>query len=144
VKRYSLTGCEEPSGLALDREHRRLFSVCANKVMAVSDPDAGKVVATVPIGANTDGAAFDATRGLAFSSNGDSTMTVVGGKDGKYQVVANVPTERGARTIALDPRTHKLYLPSAQFGPTPAATADQPRPRPTIVPGTFVVLVVGE
>ena len=144
AKRYSLTGCEEPSGLALDLGHRRLFSACANKVMVVSDPDAGKVLATAPIGAGTDGAGFDPDRGLAFSSNGDGTLTVVREVAGKYQVVENVQTQRGARTMTVDPKTHKIYLPTAQFGPVPAATAQQPRPRPSAVAGSFMVLVVGQ
>lgn len=142
-KRYSLTGCEEPSGLALDAARGRLFSVCANKVMVVSDPAAGKVIATVPIGQGTDGAGFDPGPKLAFSSNGEGTLTVVGESGGKYDVVATVKTQRGARTMAVDPTTHKIYLPTAEFGPPPAPTADQPRPRPVAVPGSFTVVVVG-
>lgn len=144
TKRYTLTGCEEPSGLAIDTGKRRLFSVCANKVMIVSDPDAGTVVATVPIGQGADGAGFDAGRGLAFSSNGDGTLTVVRGSGTKYEVAETVQTQRGARTMAVDSKTHKLYLPSAQFGATPAATDQQPRPRPAIVPGSFMLVVVGQ
>jgi len=144
TKRYSLTGCEEPSGLALDIKHRRLFSVCANKVMVMSEPDSGKVIAAVPIGQGTDGAGFDAERGLAFSSNGEGTLTVVGEVSGKYEVVETVPTQRGARTMTLDPKTHKIYLPTAQFGPTPAATPQQPRPRPAALPDSFMLLVVGQ
>ncbi len=141
-KRYKLTGCEEPSGLAIDRAKTRLFSVCGNKVMIVSDPAKGSVIATLPIGQGPDGAAFDQDRGLAFSSNGEGTLTVVGENGGKYAVLGTVPTQRGARTVALDPKTHKLYLPTAQFGPAPAATAETPRPRPPILPGSFVVLIV--
>lgn len=144
TKTYELTGCEEPSGLALDAVHRRLFSVCGNKVMIVSDPDAGKVVATLPIGAGADGVAFDPGTGMAISSNGEGTLTMVGNASGKYEVKQTVQTQRGARTIAVDPKTHKIYLPTAQFGPAPAATAENPRPRPAILPDSFVVLVVGE
>ena len=115
AKRYKLTGCEEPSGLALDRAKQRLFSVCGNKVMVISDPEAGKVVSTVPTGAGTDGAAFDPGIGLAFASNGEGTLTVVSEVGGKYQAVENVKTEKGARTITLDPKTHRLYLPG-RFG----------------------------
>ncbi len=144
TKRYPLTGCDSPSGLAMDVAHRRLFSACGNKVMIVSDPVAGKVLGTLPIGQGADGAGFDPDRGLAFSSNRDGTLTVVGQVSGKYAVVQNVETQRGARTMAVDRHTHKIYLPTAQFGPTPAATAQQPRPRPPIEPNTFMVIVVGE
>lgn len=142
VKRYTLAGCEEPSGLALDGKHRRLFSVCANKVMAVSDPASGKVLAAVPIGEGTDGAGFDEGSGLAFSSNGEGTLTVVREAGGKYEVAETVATQRGARTMTVDQKTHKIYLPAAEFGPTPAA--QQPRPRPVALPGSFKILVVGQ
>lgn len=145
LKKYSLEGCEDPSGLAMDTKARRIFSVCANKVMVVSDPDSGKVVATVPIGAGSDGAGFDPGTGLAFSSNGgDGTLTVVKGSGNSYTVVENVPTQRGARTMTVDTKTHNVYLPAAQMGPAPAATAAQPRPRPTILPDSFMVLIVGQ
>src|SRR5262249_30580271 len=121
----------------------RLFSACDNKTMAISDADGHRVLRTVPIGEGVDGAAFDPGRGLAFSSNGEGTITVVRevSRD-SFVVSQTVSTQRGARTIAVDPRTHRLFLPTAEFGPPPAATADNPRPRPTIVPGSFVVLVV--
>jgi YVTN family beta-propeller protein len=145
LKKYSLEGCEDPSGLAMDTKARRIFSVCGNKVMVVSDPDAGKVIATVPIGAGSDGAGFDPGTGLAFSSNGgDGTLTVVKGTGNTYSVVENAPTQRGARTMTVDPKTHQVYLPTAQMGPAPAATAAQPRPRPTAVPDSFMVLIVGQ
>jgi DNA-binding beta-propeller fold protein YncE len=145
LKKYSLEGCEDPSGLAMDIKARRIFSVCGNKVMVVSDPDAGKVVATVPIGSGADGAGFDPGTGLAFSSNGgDGTLTVVKGSGSSYSVVENAPTQRGARTMTVDPKTHNVYMSTAQMGPAPAATAAQPRPRPTMVPDTFMVLIVGQ
>jgi YVTN family beta-propeller protein len=143
TKRYVLTGCEEPSGLAMDIAQRRLFSVCANKVMVVSEPDSGKVIASLPIGQGTDGAGFDASKRLAFSSNGDGTLTVVQEASGQYEVIGNVQTQRGARTMTVDAKTHKIYLPAAQFGPVPAATAQQPRPRPVALPDSFVMIVVG-
>ncbi len=143
-KRYSLAPCEEPSGLAMDVKNRRLFSVCSNQVMAVSDPDSGKVLATPTIGQGSDGAGFDPNSGTAFSSNGgDGTLTLVRQVAGKWGVVENAPTERGARTMAVDEKTHSVYLPTADFGPAPAATAQTPRPRPTVVPNTFRILVVG-
>ena len=143
TKRYLLNGCEEPSGLAMDLAHRRLFSVCANKVMVVSEPDSGKVLASLPIGQGTDGAGFDAASGLAFSSNGDGTLTVVQEVSGQYQVVGNVSTQRGARTMTVDAKTHKIYLPAAQFGPVPVATTQERRPRPVPLPDSFMLVVVG-
>jgi YVTN family beta-propeller protein len=141
--RWPLAPCEEPSGLAIDTANRRLFSVCHNKLMAVVDADSGKVVATVPIGMGPDAARFDPALHLAFSSNGEGNLTVVReeGKD-KYAVAQTVATERGARTMTLDPKTHTIYLVTAKFGPPPPATAEQPRPRPTMVPGSFELLVV--
>jgi hypothetical protein len=138
LKKYSLQPCEEPSGLAIDAKNRRLFSVCANRVMAVSDPDAGKVLATPAIGAGSDGAAFDAGTGYAFSSNGDGTLTVVQQVGGKYDVLENIATERGARTIAVDEKTHKVYLPTAKTAPSTGGG------RASYVPDTFKVLVVGK
>jgi hypothetical protein len=145
VKRTSLKPCEEPSGMGLDVEHHRVFSVCGNKIMTVLDAGAGKVIATVAIGGGTDGAGFDAGTGLAFSSNGEGTLTVVRETSaGKFEVAETVTTQRGARTMAVDPKTHKLYLPTAEFGPAPAPTPDVPRPRPTPVKDSFTVLVVGK
>jgi hypothetical protein len=110
--------------------------------MAISDATAGKVITTVPIGAGVDAAAFDPGTQLAFASNGDGTLTVVHeDTPDKFHVVADVPTRRGARTMALDLTTHRVYLVTADFGPAPAPTAEQPRPRPSIVPGTFSLLV---
>jgi DNA-binding beta-propeller fold protein YncE len=139
TKKYALTGCEEPSGLAMDTKNRRLFSVCGNRVMAVSDPDSGKVVATPAIGAGSDGAAFDPAVGYAFSSNGDGTLTVVSQTGGKWDVLENIATERGARTIAVDEKTHKLYLPTAKAGTAPAGGGRAP-----FLPDSFKVLVVGK
>ena len=119
-KRWSLAPCEEPSGLAIDRAQRRLFSVCGNGVMAVSDADSGRVLATLPIGAGVDGAAFDPATRLAFSSNGEGTLTVVREQSpDSFKVIATVPTQRGGRTVALDERTHRIYTVAAQFGPPP-------------------------
>lgn len=141
--RWPLAPCEEPSGMAIDRAHRRLFIGCRNQMMAVMDADSGKVVATVPIGNGVDGNGFDPETQLAFSSNGEGTLTVVHeDSPDKYTVVQNVATARGARTMALDPKTHNVYLVTAEFGPAPAPTPEQPRPRPTIVPGSFQLLIL--
>ena len=142
-KTWPLSPCEEPSGLAIDPEARRLFSVCSNKKMAVVNADSGQVIATVAIGDGPDAAAYDPGRKLVFSSNGEGTLTVVRqDSPDKYTVLENVPTERSARTMSLDLKTHKIYLSAAQLGAVPEATADNPHPRPKIVPGSFHVLVV--
>ena len=142
--RWPLAPCEEPTGLAIDRKHRRLFSGCSNKLMAIVDADNGKVISTLPIGEGVDATAFDPETELAFASCGEGVLTVVHEDSAdKFSVAETVPTERGARTMALDPIRHQIFLVTAKFGPAPAATADQPRPRPAILPDSFVVLVVG-
>jgi DNA-binding beta-propeller fold protein YncE len=138
VKKYSLGPCSGPSGLAIDVKNRRLFSACSNRMMAVSDPDTGKVVGTPPIGAGPDGAAYDPGTGYAFSSNGDGTLTVVRQAGAAWEVVENIATERGARTMALDEKTHNLYLPTAK---TTQAIGGG---RSTFIPDSFKVLVVGK
>jgi DNA-binding beta-propeller fold protein YncE len=143
--RWPLAPGEEPSGLAIDVKNRRLFSVCGNKMMVIVDAESGKVLATPAIGERVDGAAFDPSTGLAYSSNGDGTLTIVHEENPTtFKVAQNVVTPRGARTIALDPKTHNVFLPTADFGPTPPATKEAPRQRPSIVPGTFRILVVGK
>jgi YVTN family beta-propeller protein len=145
LRRWSIAPCESPTGLAMDRAHKRLFSGCRNKIMTISDAGAGKVITTVPIGAGVDANAFDPGTQLAFSSNGDGTLTVVHeDSPSAFTVVETVPTMQGARTMALDPATHRIYLVSAKFGPPPAeSTAANPRRRPPVLPGTFALLVVG-
>jgi len=138
ARRYPLGPCDGPSGLAIDTRNRRLFSVCSNRLMAVSDPDTGKVLATPAIGQGSDGVAFDPATGYAFSSNGDGTLTVVQQTGGKYEVLENIATERGARTIAIDDNTHNIYLPTARTAPS------QGGGRATYLPDTFKVLIVGK
>jgi len=141
--RWKIAPGEEPSGLAMDRKHRRLFSVCSNKLMVVVNADTGKVVTTLPIGAGTDAAGFDPETGYAFSSNGEGTLTVVHEDSAdKFSVVDTVPTQVRARTMALDTKTHQVFLVTAQFGAPPAATAQQPRPRAPMVPGSFTLLTM--
>jgi YVTN family beta-propeller protein len=143
LSRWPLAPCQEPSGLAFDVAHRRLFPVCSNRLMQVVNADSGKIVSTLPIGEGVDGAAFDPGSGRVFSSNGDGTLTVVDEKDpDHYSVAQTLPTQAGARTVTLDAVTHRLYLPTALRGPVPAATTAEPRLRAPIVPDTFVVLVV--
>jgi len=141
---WPLKPCEEPSGLAIDRNNRRLFAGCDNKLMAVVDADSGKVITTLPIGEGVDANAFDADTEYAFASCGEGVLTVAHeDSPDKFSVVENVPTQRGARTVAFDPKTHQIFLVTAKFGPSPAASADNPRLRPAILPDSFVVLVVG-
>ena len=143
VKRqWSLAPCEAPTGLALDRAHHLLFSGCRNGVMAISDAALGRLVTTVAIGQGVDACRFDPATQLAFASNGDGTLTVIH-EDGPaaFSVVATVATKRGARTMELDLKTHRVFTATADFGPAPAPTAQRPRPRPSIVPGTFALLV---
>ena len=135
--------CDSPSGLAIDRAAHHLFSVCDGKKMAVMNADTGKVLATPEIGEGPDAAAFDAKGKLAFSSNGDGTLTVVDAGKSTFPVIQNLTTQQGARTMAFDSANGRIYLTTAEFGPRPTPTAEMPHPRPSIVPGSFKVLVVG-
>jgi YVTN family beta-propeller protein len=135
--RWKLTGCEEPSGMGIDEKQHRLFSVCDNKKMVVVDATNGQILATLDTGEGTDGGGFDPGLGYAFASNGrDATLTVVKEDNGKYVVAGNVPTQQGARTMAVDPKSHRVFLPTAELGP-PA----QGQRWPSVKPGTFSVLV---
>lgn len=135
---------ESPSGLAIDLKNRRLFVVCENKKMIVMNADNGKIIASLPIGEGVDAAGFDAKTKFAFSSNGEGTLTIVREDSAdKFSVVENIPTQRGARTMAVDAKTHKVYLVTADFGETPPPTEERPRPRPRIMPDTFEILVFG-
>lgn len=139
---WPLTGCEEPSGLAMDQKHRRLFSGCHNKVMAVTNADTGKVITTVPIGQGVDANGFDPETELAFSSNGDGTLTVVHeDSPDKYTVVQNAATQRFARTMALNTGNHDVYLVTAEIEELPPAEG-QTRPQRRMKPGTFTLLVM--
>jgi len=142
---WPMAPCRGPVGLAYAAAARRLYAPCGNRMMAVVDADSGKVVATPAIGARPDATAYDDARRLAFSSNDDGTLTIVADRGGdKYEVIQNVETEKGARTMALDEKTHAAYLSGAQLGPPPAATPENPKPtgHPTSLPGTFHVIVV--
>ena len=142
--RWPMAGCGGPSGLSMDREHRRLFSGC-DKLMAIVDADSGKLVSTLPICDGVDATAYDPEAKLAFASCHDGKLTVIREESpDKFSVVENADTEEGARTMALDPVTHEVYTVTAKFGPPPAATADNPHPRPSILPNSFVVLVLAK
>lgn len=140
---WSILPCEGPSGLAIDTEHSRLFSVCDGK-MAVVNANSGKIVAMPTIGDGPDAAGFDPKHMLAFSSNGSSgTLTVVHEDSAdSYPVVQNLATKRGARTMALNQATGTIYVVTADFGPRPAPTAAEPHPHPVLIPGSFEVLVI--
>ena len=141
---WPLAPGEEPTGIALDATHHRLFAACHNKMMVMLDTETGKVITSVPIGAGTDGAAFDDVSQLAFASCGDGTTTIAKEETpDKLTVVQTLTTERGARTMAIDPKTHRIYLPTAQFQPAPSPSPGQSPARPTIVPNTLKLLVYG-
>jgi len=139
---WPLTGCEGPSGLAFDTAGARLFPVC-DKHMGVVDSNSGKSVATPGIGDGPDAAGWDAAHKLAFASCGEGVLSVVDASAAGYPTIETLPTQRGARTMAYDSTTDRVYLVTAEFGPRPAATTENPRPRPSIVPGSFTVIVVG-
>jgi YVTN family beta-propeller protein len=144
VARWSLPPCEGPSGIALDARHHRLFSGCHNEMMVMLDTESGKIVDTVPIGAGVDGCAFDDATQLAFASCGDGATTIAKEETpDKLTVLQTLKTERGARTMALDPKTHRIYLPSAQFQPPPSPSPSTSPGRPSVVPNTLKLLVYG-
>jgi YVTN family beta-propeller protein len=140
---WPLTGCDGPSGLAMDVAGARLFPVCHNKAMGVIDSNTGKVLATAEIGNGPDATGWDAAHKLAFASCGEGVLSVINAGAPGYPTIETLPTQRGARTMAYDSAGDRIYLVTADFGPAPAPTADNPRPRPAIVPGSFTVLVVG-
>jgi YVTN family beta-propeller protein len=144
VARWLLAPGEEPTGIALDAAHHRLFATCHNKLLAMLDTENGKVVATVPIGAGVDGCAFDDATQLAFASCGEGATTIAKEETPqKLTVVQTLKTEPRARTMALDPKTHRIYLPSAEFQLPPSPSAGASPGRPAIVPNTFKLLVYG-
>jgi YVTN family beta-propeller protein len=143
-KTWPLAPCESPSGLAIDAEHEILVVGCHNKMMAFVDGSSGNVIGTVPICQGVDANRFDSETGFAFASCGDGTVTVAHeDSPDKFSVVDTITTQKGARTMELDTSNHNLYLVSADFGATPAATPEHPRPRPAIVPDTFMLLIYG-
>ena len=142
IARWPLAPGEEPSGIALDARHHRLFSGCHNKMMVMLDTNTGKVIGNVPIGTGVDGCAFDDSTHLAFASCGDGTTTIAREETPqKLTVVQTLKTGRGARTMALDPKTHRIYLPIAQFQPAPSPSPGASPARPTILPNTLKLLV---
>jgi DNA-binding beta-propeller fold protein YncE len=139
VRRWSTAPCQQPVAMAIDTAHHRLFSGCRSGVMAVSDYQAGKVVATIPIGKGVDGSGFDAASGNAFASNADGTLTVIHqDSPDQYRVIENVNTPQGSRNMGLDPLNHRVFIASAEFGPPPAGKGRAP-----VLPGTFALMVIG-
>jgi DNA-binding beta-propeller fold protein YncE len=138
---FPVAGCDSPSGLAMDREHSRLFAVCDGKKMGVLDATTGKELALVNIGDGPDAAGYDPRHQLAFSSNGEGTLTVVDAKD-SYKPIETLPTQKGARTMAYDSATDRIYLVTAEYGAPTEPSAANPRPRPAVVPDTFTILIV--
>jgi outer membrane protein assembly factor BamB len=137
-RRWSTAPCKQPVSMALDTTRHRLFSGCRSGVMAISDYQAGKVVATVPIGTGVDGAGYDAASGDAFASNANGTLTVIHqDSPNEYHVAQTVETPQGSRNMGLDAANHRLYLASAKFGPPPSG-----RGRAPVLPGTFALLVI--
>ena len=142
LNNWPIEGCESPSGLAIDTAHKRVFAGCHNQQMVVVDYTNGKAVAKIPIGSGIDSTWFDPAAGLAFSSCGDGTITAAHeDSPNKYTVVDTIKTQTGARTMALDISNHNIYTVTAEFGPAPAPSAENPRPRPAIVPNTFTLLI---
>src|SRR6202789_2913610 len=142
---WPLAPCESPSGLAIDAAHEILVVGCHNKLMTFVDGNSGKILGTVPIGQGVDANRFDPVAGYAFASCGDGTITIAHeDSPAKFSFVETIQTQRGARTMALDYANHTVYTVTAEFGETPAATPEHPRPRPAIVPDTFTLLVYGK
>lgn len=141
ARRWSTAPCKQPVAMAIDTAHHRLFSGCRSGVMAVSDYQAGKVVATVPIGTGVDGAGFDAASGNAFASNADGTLTVIHqDAPDQYHVTQNLQTAQAARNMGIDPTNHCVFIVSAKFGPAPAGAAG--RGRGAVLPGSFTLMVI--
>jgi len=139
---WPLTNCEGPSGLAFDVPGSRLFSVC-DKHMAIIDSNSGKSLGNAPIGDGPDADGWDAAHKLAFASCGEGVFSVIDASKPNYPAIETLPTQRGARTMAYDSASDRVYLVTAEFGPRPDPTPDNPRPRPTLVPGSFTVIVLG-
>lgn len=143
IRHFPLGKGSGPTGLALDQKHHRLFSVCANRIMDILDSRTGRIVSEVGIGQGPDAAAFDPVLGIAFSPNKDGKLTVVKEVDANhFSVAQNLVTQQGARSMAYDPASHRAYLVTASFGAPPPASPDEPKPKPAIIPGSLVVLVV--
>jgi YVTN family beta-propeller protein len=142
---WPLAPCEEPSGMALDAAHNRLFSVCGNSLMAVLDTTNGKLITSIKIGDGADAARYDAGTGLVFASSGDGKLTIVHeDSPAKFTALDTVDTAAGARTMEIDPKTHNVYTVTADREAAPAPTPDGQRPRPRLVPDSFKLIILGK
>jgi DNA-binding beta-propeller fold protein YncE len=142
-RRWSTAPCKQPVSMAIDTVHHRLFSGCRSGVLAVSDYQAGKTITTLPIGMGVDGAGYDPSSGDVFATNADGTLTVIHqDSPDKYRVVESVTTPTGSRNMGLDPTTHHIYVAAATFAPPPASSSGRGG-RPSVVPGSFKLLVIG-
>jgi YVTN family beta-propeller protein len=143
TRRLKLEPCEEPTGLSIDTKGNRLFAACSNKLMAAVDSKGWKLIGTVPIGAGADGVVFEG--GRVFTSNGgDGTLSVIGEVGGKWTVEETVETQRSARTIGADTKTHKIYLPAAENGPAPVGKDGKAKGRGPMLADSFTILVVSK
>ena len=136
-------GCDNPSGLAIDTHDHRLFTVCRGQKMAVIDYKTGKVLATPSIGNGPDAARFSEKHKLALASCGEGVLSVIDAGASGYPTIETLPTQRGARTMAYDPESDRIFVDTAEFGPAPAPSADNPHPRPQALPDSFTILVIG-
>ncbi len=140
-QKWPITGCEKPTGMAIDAANSRLFIGCRSKVLAVMDAENGKVITTLPIGDRVDAVAFDADNQLIFASNGDGTVSVIRQKSpNEYESIGDIQTQKSAKTMAFDPKTKRLFLSAAEMESAPPANGTRAHMRPR--PGTFAVLVV--
>lgn len=144
VTEWPLAGCDEPSGLDMDHDDGTLFVACGNKVMVIVDSKTGKLIATIPTGDGSDGLAYDFKAKIAVTSNGEGNMSFVGKRDGKYVLLENIPTKKGARTIGFDAATGQFLTVSADFGPAPKPSPENPHGRPAPLPNSFEVIAVGK
>jgi DNA-binding beta-propeller fold protein YncE len=144
IAEWPMAGCDEPSGLDMDRDGGDLFAACGNKLMAIMDSKTGKLITTIPTGDGSDGLAFAPKEKVAVTSNGEGNMSFVGKRDGKYALLENVPTKKGARTIGFDASTGQFLTVSADLGPAPKPSPENPRGRPMPLPNSFVVIAVGK
>jgi len=142
IAEWPMAGCDEPSGLDMDLDTGNLFAACGNKLIAIVDSKTGNLITTIPTGDGSDGLAFDPKAKLAVTSNGEGNMSFVGKRGGKY--AENVATKKGARTIGFDPSTGQFLTVTADFGPAPKPSPDNPRGRPPVLPNSFVVIAVGK
>lgn len=144
VTEWPMAGCDEPSGLDMDLDQGVLFAACGNKVMAIVDAKTGKLITTIPTGDGSDGLAFDPKEKVAVTSNGEGNMSFVAKRDGKYVLLGNVSTKKGARTVGFDASTGQFLTVTADFGPAPKPSPENPRGRPAPLPNTFAMIAVGK